>query len=185
MRSAPSGRHGPPRRKEVLDLLVREHPRLIRFVIYLGAGLPDAEMIVRAVYAEFWRSLTAQRNPLPSDIELSKEIRKAAYRQYAHPVVIQPPLPVVIARNLEKISADPANNYADLTPGTAFVLRAWRNLDSRQRAVLAFQMEGFSMSEIAEQLGIDKDSATSAFDKARKTMARELAGCRVQERRIH
>lgn len=172
------------RRKELIDLLVHEYPLVIRFVMRLGASLPDAEMIVQDVYAETWRSLARQNDLPPVSVEVRSALRKAAYLKYMQPAGIQQPLPGAIARNLRDTSANPANNYVDLTPGTSFVLRALHNLDPLHRSVLAFHMEGFSISEIAVQLGIDNDLATSAFNKARSTMAHELAGCRVQERRV-
>ena len=171
-------------RSFLLDFVVQEYCPVIRFVMYLGASLDDAEVMARAAVAEIWHH--AEQHPADRLViaDLKKSVRAIAYQKYLRPPLSMRPLPRVMARNLEKAITDQAS-YAGLTVGTSFVLDAIRNLEPLPRAVLAFHRDGFSVSEIAAQLGIANDLATDALNQARGTMARELVGCRVQERRKH
>lgn len=179
MTTASNGESGRRARARLLRILDQEYCHVVKFVMRLGASLPEAAIVAQDVYAQTWESVTRRPLPWPGAAQLRKSIRIAAYEAYLRPVPARQPVPASVAQRLQRTSAANASP-PDLTVGTRFVLDALHNLDPVHRAVLALQMDQFSVSEITVVLGIADDLTTCGLlEKARKTLARELAGCRV------
>jgi DNA-directed RNA polymerase specialized sigma24 family protein len=170
-----------------LNLYDQEYLPVVRFVMRLGASLQDAEDAVQEAFTEAWASLTPQPEKWSEIHEPRGWIRTIAKRKYQRPPGSRRrPLPVPV-RELDEVRESPSHaetRHDELTLETLYVLDAMRMLDPLPQAVLAFHMDGFSAPEIAIHLGLrDDQEARDLLKKARKTLARELARSRDQERR--
>jgi len=171
-------------RDELLDLCDQGYYRVVRFVMRLGATIDDAEKTAQEAFVEAWEYVTKQPDEWTKTADPRKWVIASAYRKYMRRVTAeqQPFAPDPPAQG--DTGGDPLAGCEGLTLETLLVLDALRNLHPLHRAVLAFHMEGFSEPEITAQLGLKDDQTTCRLvKKARSTLARELAGCKGQERR--
>jgi DNA-directed RNA polymerase specialized sigma24 family protein len=168
-------------RAEFLDLFDRDYSRVVRFAMRLGADLQAADKAAEGAFTEAWKAVDKQPSVWASTPEPYKWIITLAYEIYMGRLAVRDELSVSSAPHKDNGSVA---GHEKLTVGTLFVLDALRKLDPTLRAVLVFDMEDFSASEITVQLDIkDHQTTHRLLEKARKTLARELAGCRDQERR--
>lgn len=164
-----------------------EYDQLIRFVMRLGASLQDAEDAVQQAFAEVWQGLVSRPESWQEVSNPRAWLRLIARRKYRRrDENHRQPLPVPVAEpdELRRSTPHTDTRHDELTLEKVYVLHAMRELDPLPQAVLAFTLDGFSAPEIAIHLGLkDDQEARDLLKKARRTLAREIARSRDQERR--
>lgn len=142
-------------------------PTLVAFLVWQGARLPDASDIVQDTMVKAYHSWERIDNH-------QAWARRVASRAYA--------------RKIASIEEKPASDLADVTPllpsdvdVAAFeqrheVLRLLALLPPRQGQVMAWTYDGYNPAEIAGELKMSPEAVRSSLLKARRRLARYLAG---------
>ncbi|MFF5265033.1 RNA polymerase sigma factor [Actinomadura viridis] len=172
-------------RAEFLQLHEDHHHRVVAFLLSYGASLDDAQDATHDAFVEAWHAV--QTPGAWKRIEHPAAwIRKVALRRYQRPpgprdrpptVSLQPDLVPEPAPESGPSRVDPV----ELAIARTDVLAALRTLDNDCRAVIAFQMDGFSAVETAAALGMDDQRVRNLRKKARARLAAMLAPARTQE----
>lgn len=167
-------------RSSFISFCDSEYPSVVRFVMRCGASLPQAQDATQDAFLDGWQLLV--KNPAGwADIRKPQAwIRTLALRKYLRPPG-QRRQPVSLPAAEIPEAPQPEFGHADLTAGTLLVLDMLRSLGLRERAVMAYHLDGFSAAEIGRQLGITDQQARDALKKARKILATNLVRARDQE----
>jgi RNA polymerase sigma factor (sigma-70 family) len=158
-----------------IDFYDAHYHRVVRFVMHNGACLQEAQDAVQEAFAESWELIAS--DPCRWLAIASKEgwIRSVALRRYRRPSGprIRPLLADGAAiPNLPHPGAGPD----DLTAQTQMILQALRSLDEQARAVMAFYLDDFTTTEIAEALDLTEQKVRDIKKKARAALKTWLAG---------
>lgn len=142
-------------------------PTLVGFLVWQGARLPDAADLAQVTMSEAYRYWSTIREP-------EAWVRRVASR--------------ALARHIARVEPeDPAGEIPEhssllrsLTNVTAWeqqheVLRLLDLLPPRQRQVMAWTLEGYTPTEIAQELKIESAAVRSSLSKARKMLAQHLS----------
>ncbi|MGI5330981.1 RNA polymerase sigma factor [Actinomadura nitritigenes] len=152
-------------------LYTDDFARVVRFVMYNGAALHDAQDAANEAFAEASKSIADGSwhrvgNP-------GGWIRRVALRRWRRPprsrnsVLAYP-----VAELPEPVTDVPPHEVAD---STLDVLAALARLAPTPRAVIAFAMDGYSVAETAEALRIGYGEVTDLRAKAKKSLRKYLA----------
>jgi RNA polymerase sigma factor (sigma-70 family) len=140
--------------------------QLVGFLVWQGAGLGDAADIAQQTMIEIYRRWPTIAKP-------QAYARTTASRQLARR----------IARVEERPSEEIAEHTALLRSAPDFVvweqqqdlLRLLNSLPARQRQVMAWTLDGYTPTEIAEELNIDYEAVRGSLAKARRALAARIA----------
>jgi DNA-directed RNA polymerase specialized sigma24 family protein len=158
-----------------IDFYDREYRRVVVFLMSNGAVRQAAEDAAQEAFTDAW-ALTGS-GKWPQVTNPPAWIRAVALRKYRRPAGPRVrPMTVPVPGFAD--TADPGDGLAELTAGTLAVHRALRDLPAGPRAALAFQLDGFTGPETAEQLGITAQQVRDWRKKARKILSRKLAADR-------
>lgn len=155
----------PPDTDAAFSAFYREFvPTLVAFLVWQGARLPDAADITQDTMMKVYKDWSTIRHP-------EAWARTVASRELVRR----------IARIPEDLCPDPPECplLPTLTNVEAWeqrheILRLLDQLPPRQRQVLAWTMDGYTPTEIAEELEIAPEAVRSSLRKARRTLARLL-----------
>lgn len=143
----------------------RFFPRLVTFLMWQGARLPDAAGITQVTMIKAHKHWSTIREP-------DAWARRVASRE--------------LARQIARIKEDPAGEIPEhsslllsLTNVAVWeqqheVLRELSRLSLRQRQVMAWSLEGYTPAEIAKELKITSDTVLANLEQARKALAQHL-----------
>ena len=154
-------------RTAFLDFFDHEYHSVIRFVMLNGAALDDAQDAVQDAFLQAWEMWEHIHNPVAW-------IRVVALRYYRRPPGQRrrmTTLPVASVPDIPQSGLSPS----ELSNQTLDVLAALRGLDEQSRTVMAFHLDGFPTSAIAEVLGLTDQRVRDLKKKARGSLARILA----------
>ena len=167
-------------RSSFISFCDSEYSSVVRFVIHCGASLPQAQDAAQDAFLDGWQLLV--KNPDKwADIRKPRAwIRTLAYRKFLRPPG-QRRQPVSLPAAELPEAPQPGFGHADLTTGTLLVMDMLRTLGPRERAVMAYHLDGFSAAEIGRQLAITDQQARDALKKARKILATNLVRAKIQE----
>jgi RNA polymerase sigma factor (sigma-70 family) len=161
-------------RSSFLDLFDSEYHQVIRFLMHCGASFEQAEEAAQEAFSQAWQHITrnparwvAVRNP-------RAWIRTVALRKYQRPPGARAcPAALLFAQGPE--TAQPGPGHDELTVEAMLVQDMLRGLGPRERAVMAYSLDGFKAHEIASELGLTPQQVRDARKKARKILAARLA----------
>lgn len=147
-------------------------PTLVAFLVWQGARLPDAVDISQDTMIKAHQHWSEIRHP-------ESWARRVAYRAWVRRIVDVP----------EDLVDDPPEHSSllpTLTNVEAWeqrheVLRLLDRLPPRQRQVLAWVLDGYTPSALAEELQITPETVRASLMKARRALA-EYLGTRGDER---
>lgn len=140
-------------------------PNLVAFLVWQGARLPNAADLAQLAMIKAYKHWSEIQHP-------EAWTRRVASRE--------------LARHIASVEEDPAAEIAEhssllqpLTNVAAWeqrqeVLRLLELLPPRQRQVMAWTLDGYSPSEIADQLQITAEAVRSSLMKGRRTLAKSL-----------
>jgi len=135
-------------------------PTLVAFLRWQGVPLRDAADLAQETMTEAYRNWTKIRHP-------KAWVRRVACRLWARrlacPVeesVADVPEPILL-RNLSDVTTWEQRHD---------VLRILDQLPSRQRQVLAWSLDGYTPSEIAEELRMTPEAVRASLYKARRAV---------------
>lgn len=160
-------------RENFVHFLDGEYALVIRFVMRCGAGLQEAQDATQEAFLAAWIELG--RGRWAEIANLRGWIRRVALYQCRR---LQgrskkgQALPVSDLADMPQ----PGPDHADLTEGIIFVNEALSVLDPELRAVMAFDMDGFTASESGRLLGLTDQQIRDRRKKARRILAKHLAG---------
>jgi RNA polymerase sigma-70 factor (ECF subfamily) len=136
---------------------------LVRFLVWMGARLPDAADLAQDTMIEAFNGWQTIKHP-------RAWIRRVASRKYVRCLAgTEEPMDEVDGRPLL-----PAR--CDLTDWEQHheIRRLLALLPPRQRQVLAWTYDGYKPNEIAEELGITAEAVRSSLRLARRELAQQL-----------
>ncbi|GAA2610753.1 RNA polymerase sigma factor [Paractinoplanes durhamensis] len=156
----------PPVAAEFADFYRAFMPRLVVFLRYQGASLNDAadlaqEAMIKA-YA-YWPTIEIPR-------AWTKRVASRLYGRRLAAVDEEP-----VAEVPERESLLTIEDVAEWEQRRD-ILRILDGLPFRQRQVLAWTLDGHTPAEIAEELRLPSETVRANLYKARKAVARRLAG---------
>ncbi len=140
-------------------------PRLVAFLVWQGARLPDAADIAQDTMIKLYRRWSEIHEP-------EAWARRVASR--------------ALARHIASIREDPCDDppvHSSLLPPLTNVeawdqrhevLRLLALLPPRQQQVLAWTLDGYTPAGIAEELGITAEAVRANLMKARRALAKHL-----------
>lgn len=140
-------------------------PSLVRFLRWQGAPFADAENIAQETMADLYRQWASVQKP-------AAWARKAASRRWVRIIAdgrLEHPVDDAV---LERVSTSSLLTADDIL---AFeqrydVVGLLDTLPSRQRQVLAWTYEGYTPSEIAEELQLTPENVRANLYKARRAV---------------
>ena len=135
-------------------------PRLVNFLLWNGARLVEAADIAQ----EAMRRAYEQWDTIDHPKAWCRTVASREYGRRMTDVEIATAEPPVLL-----LSYDP-----DVIEQRHEVLRRLRQLPPRQRQVLAWTYDGYSPTEIAEELSISPEAVRSNLLKARRALAKQL-----------
>lgn len=168
--AAPPAPPDPPDTDAAFSAFYREFvPTLVAFLVWQGARLDVAADIAQETMIKLYKGWSEIHQP-------KAWARRVASRALARH----------IARILEDPCPDPPERSPLLRPLTNVeaweqrheVLHLLDKLPSRQRQVLAWNLDGFTPDEIAQELGITSEAVRSSRWKARRALAKYLGRTR-------
>jgi RNA polymerase sigma factor (sigma-70 family) len=165
-------------REDFINFLDGEYALVLRFVMRCGAGLQGAQDAAQEAFLAAWIELGRGRWA-----EIANQrgwIRRVALYQCLRlqgRSKKRQALPVADFADMPQ----PGPDHADLTEGTIFVNEALSVLDPELRAVMAFDMDGFTAGESGRLLGLTDQQIRDRRKKARRILAKHLAGVNALE----
>ena len=141
-------------------------PTLVAFLLWQGARLPDAAEIAQETMLQAYRHWVTVRQP-------RAWARRVASRMYTRRIA-----------SIEEFTVSEVPDRAPLLPSQTNleaweqrheILRLLATLPARQRQVMAWTLDGYGPSEIAEELRITPEAVRSNLMKARRTLAAHIA----------
>jgi RNA polymerase sigma factor (sigma-70 family) len=140
-------------------------PSLVAFLMWQGASLPDAADVAQETMIQAYRHWSMIDHP-------QAWVRRVASRMLTRRAA-------TIAEPVEQIGQRtallPAPTNVTMWEQRHDVLRALSRLPSRQRQVMAWTLDGYRPSEIAEELRITPEAVRSNLKKARRALTAYLA----------
>jgi RNA polymerase sigma factor (sigma-70 family) len=175
---------GMPAEQQRADFIAfydREYLRIVRFLMYCGAGKPAAEDAAQDAFLDAWD--VTVRGMWTGIGNQRAWIRKVARRKYDRPPG-QRKRPVTLpVPDLPEVLQPSWSNDEDLAAETVDLLQCLQRLDPELREIMALYLDDFSAIQIAAHLGITDQKVRDQYKKARKILAVGLAGIRNQEGR--
>jgi DNA-directed RNA polymerase specialized sigma24 family protein len=158
--------------RTALDALYAEDfAGVVQFVMYNGSTLQDAQDAANEAFLEAHKSVA---NGTWHQVESPGGwVRNVALRRWRRP-----------PHSRKSVFADPiadphgpsvGHHPQELADETLDVLAALRRLEPAPRAVIAFDMDGYSVAETAKALGMSYVSVTRLRAKAKADLRRYLA----------
>lgn len=148
--------------------------RVVRFMMHSGASLADAQEAAQEAFTESWELMARDPGRWEAVAGKAAWVRTVALRRQARPPGPRR-RPVADAVGELPDRAGPGPGHAELTDQAQAVLQALRALDEEARAVMAFELDGFSPAETASALGIEARRVWDVKKKARAALRRHLA----------
>jgi RNA polymerase sigma factor (sigma-70 family) len=140
-------------------------PSLVAFLIWQGARLPEAADVAQETMIQAYRYWSTIEHP-------QAWVRRVASRILARRIAtVEEP----VERIGEWTALLPAPTNITAWEQRHEVLRALRHLPPRQRQVMAWTLDGYKPSEIAQELRITPETVRSNLKKARRALAAYLA----------
>ncbi|MEW2558547.1 RNA polymerase sigma factor [Streptomyces griseorubiginosus] len=165
------GTRGQPAKHTAVGYSYQEDkPYLIRFLLRQGADLEEAQDAVHTAYAEMLKTSETVSHP-------RAWLRTVALRSFLRQIVRVPEKPDQDV--MERHTATVADwrtplQAVELNEQQRLVFAALLQLPFKQRSVLAWHMDGFTTSEIADAMGLEKAAVLQNLSRARRTLKRQL-----------
>jgi RNA polymerase sigma factor (sigma-70 family) len=138
-------------------------PKLVAFLVFLGASLNDAADLAQETMIDAYRSW--------SEIEYPRAwAKRVASRKYLRRVAQLEELPEPDAPS----PLLPSGLEVSEWEGRHEVLRLLAELPPRQRQVMAWSYDGYTASEIAAELSMTVDAVRTNLMRARRALASKL-----------
>jgi RNA polymerase sigma factor (sigma-70 family) len=137
-----------------------EFPRLIRYLQNQGARLDEARDAAQGAFTTAYTRWRSIRNP-------RAYLRKVAWREFLRSAVV-PENPT--DTTVESVEQASPVNWIELSEEARTVQAALTSLPVKQRQVMALFIDGFSPTEIAEQLGCESGAVRQNLFKARRKL---------------
>lgn len=138
-------------------------PGLVRFLAWIGAGLPDAADLAQDTMTEAFSNWQIIEHP-------KAWIRRVASRKYLRRVAST-------EEHVDQVDGCPLLQAGhELTDWEQHheIRRLLALLPPRQRQVMAWTYDGYQPSEIAAELGITAEAVRSSLKLARRKLAQQL-----------
>jgi RNA polymerase sigma factor (sigma-70 family) len=139
-------------------------PKLVAFLMYLGATLPDATDLAHEAMVAAFRSWNVIEYPTAWTRRVASRALLREMTRVEDPVGELPELGTLL-KNDDAVDWEEQHE----------VLRLMRMLPPRQRQVLAWTFDGFKPSEIADELNLKPEVVRANLKKARRAIASHLA----------
>lgn len=152
------------REEMFIDFYRKSIAKLVAFLVWQGAKPADAADAAQEAMIKAHRHWATIHDP-------QAWVRRVASREWgriAH-AVESPVDPDAVGGALL-----PSGNDIEDLEKRHHILRLLARLPPRQRQVLAWTLDGFSPSEIAEELGITPEATRTALFKARRALSCQL-----------
>ncbi|WP_242907711.1 RNA polymerase sigma factor [Actinomadura terrae] len=149
-------------RQDFLDFFDSEYARLVRFVMYTGASLEDARDAAQQMALQGWRKVLEECWDQVADPAAWARAVALNHHRAQHRNRSQVPL----GEGIDPPASGPG--HAELTGQAHDMVTLLRSLDADCRAVIAFDLDGFSGADIADALGIPQRKVLDLRAKARK-----------------
>jgi RNA polymerase sigma factor (sigma-70 family) len=140
-------------------------PSLLAFLMWQGARLPEAADVAQETMIQAYRHWSTIEHP-------QAWVRRVASRIVARRIAT---IEVPVEQIGEWTALLPAATNVAAWEQRHEVLRALSHLPPRQRQVMAWTLDGYRPSEIAEELRITPEAVRSNLKKARRALAAYLA----------
>ncbi|MEV6400816.1 sigma-70 family RNA polymerase sigma factor [Streptomyces sp. NPDC051907] len=147
------------------DLHAGEFPGLVRFLLLNGASWSEAQDAAQDAFTQMCRPGARIRHP-------KAWLRKVAWRSYIRQQVRQEDACAEIPEPVANWQT-PAH-AAELGVEERRVVELLLRLPAKQRAVLAWTLDGFTTRESAEAMGTTPEAARQNLSRARATLKRQL-----------
>ncbi|MFC4859384.1 RNA polymerase sigma factor [Actinophytocola glycyrrhizae] len=149
-------------------------PSLVRFLCWQGAPVADATDIAQETMFQLYRHWSSVREP-------AAWARQVASRRWGRHIADGPREQLVDDAALQRGSASSLLTSSDIRAieQRYDVLRLLDKLPPRQRQVLAWTYEGYTPTEIAEELQLTPEAVRANLYKARRAV---VAHMRAEER---
>ena len=166
----PAAPAAPETRLSFRDFYQQHTPRLVAFLMRLGARAEDAADIAQETMTRAYKGWEGIEHP-------RAWTRTVGSREYLRRLLADRDEPVAeIPGQLLGSSMAGAGEAAMLGPEQARVLELLRLLPPRQRQVMAWVYDEYTPVEIAAILNLDPGTVRVSLHKARETLKRHLAG---------
>jgi RNA polymerase sigma factor (sigma-70 family) len=163
-----------------IEFYDREYHLVVRFIMNCGAGLTAAEDAAQDAFLDVWKLMSVTRKW--ADVADPRGwIRAVALNKYRRPPGRCQPL-LTIAHSAMADTEDPSVSPVDLSVSAMQVIDALRSLEPELKAVMAFDLDGFTAAEAGRYLGLTDQQVRDRRKKARKILASRL-GVMENERR--
>ena len=165
-----------------IDFYDIHHHRVMRFVMHAGASLQDAQDAVQEAFAESWALMDGHPDRWLAVTSKEAWIRVVALRRYR-----RPPGPRVRPQLAEEAAIPdlphPGPEPGELAAQTQTVLQALRSLNEQERSVMAFYLDDFPTTAIADALNLTQQEVRDVKKRARAALKTALAGTMPPGRR--
>lgn len=141
-------------------------PSLVRFLVWQGAPVADATDIAQETMLQAYRRWSSVGKP-------AAWARRVASRRWGRHIADSPREQLADDAALEQASASRLLTASDIRAleQRYDVLRLLRRLPPRQRQVLAWTYDGYTPTEIAEELQLTPEAVRANLYKARRAAA--------------
>jgi RNA polymerase sigma factor (sigma-70 family) len=151
------------RREQFAEYYRADFPRLVAFLMWLGATFSDAAEVAQDTMAEAFKGWSSIQKPKAWTRTVASRIFLRKISSVEAEILTESlPEPPMLVRD------DPGELYWEQEHQIYAVLKG---LPPRQRQVFAWSLEGFSPKEIADILSIDPAAARQSLKKARRAVA--------------
>jgi DNA-directed RNA polymerase specialized sigma24 family protein len=155
-----------------IEFYDREYHLVVRFVMNCGASLAAAEDAAQEAFLDAWRLMSVPGKWAIID-DPRGWIRVVALRKYWRPPGCRKE-PQAILQPVTPDTGDAGVSQVDLSVGALVVIDALRGLEPELRAVMAFDLDGFTAAESGGYLGLTDQQVRDRRKKARKILAGQL-----------
>jgi RNA polymerase sigma factor (sigma-70 family) len=156
--------------------------RVVRFVMHNDASLQDAHDAAQEAFTESWAPMVSHPDRWLAVTSKEAWIRMVALRRYR-----RPPGPRIRPRLAEGAGIPdlphPGLEPGELTIQAQMVLQALRGLAEQQRSVMAFYLDDFSTTAIADALNLTDEEVRDVKKRARAALKIALDGTMSPGRR--
>jgi DNA-directed RNA polymerase specialized sigma24 family protein len=162
-----------------IDFYDHEYHPVVRFVMNCGASLAAAEDAAQDAFLDAWK-LMSVAGKWATIGDPRGWIRTVALNKYRRPPGVRR-LPLTTSRAVTADAEEAQVNQVDLSVSALHVMNVLRSLEPGLRAVMAFDLDGFTAAESGRHLGLTDQQVRDRRKKARKILAGKL-GVRESER---